>query len=65
MNKLEQLIAQLNLVNRILLTRVSLEQNVNSMQFVMRVESLNQRVSLAEKIGQVKNVCSPTSSEIQ
>ena len=65
MNELEQLIAQLNLVNRILLTRVSLEQNVNSMQFVMRVESLNQRVSLAEKIGQVKNACSPTSSENQ
>ena len=63
MNKLEQLVAQLNLVNRILLTRVSLEHNINNMQFVMRVESLNQRVSLAENTVQVKNACSPTSSE--
>lgn len=63
MNKLEQLVAQLNLVNQILLTRVSLERNVNNMQFFMQIKSLNQRVSLAEKSAQVKNACSPTSSE--
>ena len=63
MKKLDQLIAQLNLVNQFLLTRVSLEQNVHTMQFYMQIESLNQKISLAEKRNQVKNACSPTSSE--
>lgn len=65
LNKLEQLVAQLDYVNQLLLTRVSLEKNVHSMQFFMQIESLNQKVSLAEKKRQVKNACSPDSSEIR
>ncbi|MFJ7734714.1 endonuclease [Lysinibacillus sp. NPDC097287] len=63
MKKLEQLVAQLDFVNQLLLTRVSLESNVHSMQFFVQIESLNQKVSLAEKGRQVKNACSPNSSE--
>lgn len=65
MNKLKQLVAQLNFVNQILLTRVSLENNTHSRQFLVQIESLNQKVSLAEKSRQVKNACSPNSSEIR
>ncbi|KOS69024.1 endonuclease [Lysinibacillus contaminans] len=63
MNKLGRLVAQLDLVNQFLLTRVSLEHNVHSMEFFVQIESLNQKVSLAEMKGQVKNACSPNSSE--
>lgn len=65
LKKLKQLVAQLDLVNQILLTRVSLENNVRSMQFFVQMESLNQKVSLAEMSNQVKNTCSPNSSEIR
>lgn len=65
LNKLEQLVAQLDFVNQVLLTRVSLENNAHNMQFFLRIESLNQKVSLAEKKRQVKNACSPNSSEKQ
>lgn len=63
MKKLEQLVAQLDYVNQLLLMRVSLENNLHSMQFFVHIESLNQKVSLAEKRMQVKNACSPNSSE--
>ncbi|MET4560004.1 endonuclease [Lysinibacillus sp. NPDC048646] len=63
MNKIKQLVAQLDLVNQLLLTRVSLEDNAHSLQFFMQLKSVSQKVSLAEKNWQVKNACSPISSE--
>ncbi|WP_155592878.1 endonuclease [Lysinibacillus cavernae] len=63
MNKLEQLVAQLDLVNQLLFTRVSLESNAQSLHFFMQLKAVSQKVSLAEKNWQVKNACSPTSSE--
>ncbi|EON72438.1 endonuclease [Lysinibacillus sphaericus] len=63
MNKIKQLVAQLDLVNQLLLTRVSLENNAHSLQFFMQLKSVSQKVSLAEKNWQVKNACSPISSE--
>jgi hypothetical protein len=63
LNKLGQLVAQLDLVNQLLLTRVSLENNAQSMHFFMQLKSVSQKVSLAEKNWQVKNACSPISSE--
>ncbi|MEK5231562.1 endonuclease [Lysinibacillus sp. FSL K6-0232] len=63
MNKLEQLIAQLELVNQLLCTRVSLESNAHCMHFFMQLKAVSQKVSLAEKSWQVKNACSPISSE--
>ncbi|WP_336633995.1 endonuclease [Lysinibacillus fusiformis] len=63
MNKLEQLVAQLDLVNQLLFTRVSLENNAQNMHFFLQLEAVSQKVSLAEKNWQVKNACSPISSE--
>jgi len=63
LNKLEQLVAQLDLVNQLLITRVSLENNAHSMHFFMQLKAVSQKVSLAEKNWQVKNACSPISSE--
>ncbi|HBT73040.1 MAG TPA: endonuclease [Lysinibacillus sp.] len=63
MNKLEQLVAQLDLVNQLLFTRVSLENNAHSLHFFMQLQAVSQKVSLAEKNWQVKNACSPISSE--
>ncbi|WP_342532423.1 endonuclease [Lysinibacillus sp. FSL R5-0849] len=63
MNKLEQLVAQLDLVNQLLFTRVSLENNAQNMHFFLQLKAVSQKVSLAEKNWQVKNTCSPISSE--
>jgi len=63
LNKLEQLVAQLDLVNQLLFMRVSLENNAHRLHFFMQLKAVSQKVSLAEKNWQVKNACSPISSE--
>jgi hypothetical protein len=63
LNKLEQLVAQLDLVNQLLFTRVSLENNAHGLHLFMQLKAVSQKVSLAEKNWQVKNACSPISSE--
>ncbi|GLC86995.1 endonuclease [Lysinibacillus piscis] len=58
MNRLQHLIAQLELVDQLLFTRMSLESNAQSMQFFVQLQCISQKVSLAEKSWQVKNACS-------
>ncbi|MEG0260777.1 MAG: endonuclease [Lysinibacillus sp.] len=65
MRKTEQLLSQLDCVDNILFTRLMMEREFQNMLFLLKVESVCQKVSLAESNEQVKNTCSPISSVIR
>ena len=62
MSKISKLIMQLEFAQQLLEMQMKFEQTRLTQEFVMQLAVAYQKVSLAEKHGQVKNTCSHMSS---
>lgn len=62
MSKISKLIMQLEFAQQLLEMQMKFEQTRLTQEFVMQLAVAYQKVSLAEKHGQVKNACSHMSS---
>ena len=65
MSKISKLIMQLEFAQQLLEMQIKFEQTRLTQEFVMQLAVAYQKVSLAEKHGQVKNACSHMSSTIE
>lgn len=64
MNKIQLLLDRLSCLDAMLEERIFFEQAQVHVSFYEQLNSAYQRVSLAEKKWQVKNMCSPKGSEL-
>lgn len=64
MNKIQLLLERLSCLDAMLGERILFEQAQVQVSFYGQLNSAHQRVSLAEKKWQVKNMCSPIASEL-
>lgn len=62
MTRIERILHQLDCVEQMLRYRLQVIETANCLDLYFRIESVHQKVSLAEKRHQVKNGCSPITS---
>lgn len=65
MIRIERLLMQIECVEQMLQGRLQIIESNYLNAYYLQVESVHQKVSLAEKSRQVKNRCSPITREIQ
>lgn len=65
MKRIERLLMQIECVEQMLQDRLQFIESNYINAYYLQVESIHQKISLAEKSWQVKNGCSPITRELQ